>query len=107
MYAVFITYTSSVNREELRAPYTQYAQALADGRIPGFFSKTWLANGDTHGGFHIFRDREAAERYLAEMFDPTVGQNPAFSNIRIERFEVSEELSGLTHGLAAMASPVA
>jgi hypothetical protein len=28
----------------------------------------------------------------------------AASNIRIEHFEVSEELSGLTHGLAAVAS---
>lgn len=105
MHAVFITYTSSANREALKAPYTEYAQALANDRIPGFFSKTWLANGDTHGGFHIFRDREAADRYLAEMFDPAIGQNPTFSNIRIERFEVSEELSGLTHGLATMASP--
>ncbi len=105
MHAVFITYTSSVNREDLREPYTQYAQALADGRIPGFIAKTWLANGDTHGGFHLFRDREAADRYLAEMFEPAIVQNPAFSNIRIEHFEVGEELSGLTHGLTAVASP--
>ena len=105
MHAVFITYTSSVKREDLREPYTQYAQALAGGRIPGFVSKTWLANGDTHGGFHLFHDREAADRYLTEMFEPNVAANPAFSNIRIERFEVNEELSGLTHGLAAATSP--
>ena len=105
MHALFITYTSSVSREDLHAPYTQYAQALAVGRIPGFVTKTWVANGDTHGGFHLFQDREAADRYLAEMFEPTVGQNPVFSNIRIEHFEVSEELSGLTHGLVAQASP--
>ena len=105
MHAVFITYSSLVSREDLSGPYTQYAEALAAGRIPGFVSKTWLANGDTHGGFHIFRDREAADRYLAEMFEPVVGQNPVFSNIRIERFEVGEELSGMTNGLAAMATP--
>jgi hypothetical protein len=105
MHAVFITYTTSVDREHLREPYTQYAQTLADGRIPGFVAKTWLVNGDTHGGFHLFRDREAADRYLAEMFEPTIPANPAFSNIRIERFDVAEELSSLTHGLAAMADP--
>ncbi len=104
MHALFITYTSSVNREDLREAYTQYAQALANGQISGFITKTWLANGDTHGGFHLFRDRESADRYLAEMFEPTVGQNPVFSNIRIEHFEVSEELSALTHGLTAVAS---
>ncbi len=44
---------------------------------------------------------------FAEMFEPAIVQNPAFSNIRIEHFEVGEELSGLTHGLAAVASPAA
>ncbi len=33
MHAVFITYTSSVDRADLREPYTQYAQTLDDGRI--------------------------------------------------------------------------
>ncbi len=105
MHAVLITYTSTVDRENLREPYTQYAQALADGRIPGLISKIWLANGNTHGGFHLFRDREAADRLLAEMFDPIVGQNPIFSNIRIEHFEVNEELSSMTSGLAVAATP--
>ncbi len=107
MHAVFITYTSSEKREDLREPYTQYAQTLAGGHIPGFISKTWLYNGDTHGGFHLFRDREAADRYLKEMFEPDVSASPVFSNIRVERFEVNEELSRLTHGIAAAASPAA
>lgn len=104
MHAVFITYTSSVNLEELRDSYVEYAEALAGGHIPGFVSKTWLYNGDTHGGFHLFRDREAADRYLKEMFEPDVAASPAFSNICVERFEVNEELSRLTRGIDMGAS---
>jgi hypothetical protein len=107
MHAVFITFTSAASLEDLREPYTEFAQALAGGRIAGFVAKTWLANGDTHGGFHLFRDREAADRYLNEMVEPVIAASPAFSNLRVERFEVNEELSRLTHGLATAAGLVA
>lgn len=107
MHAVFITYTSSVKLEDLKEPYAQYARALAGWHSRGFVAKTWLANGDTHGGFHLFRDREVADRYLAEMFEPDVATNSIFSNIRVERYDVNEEMSRLTNGLAAVASAAA
>jgi len=107
MHALLITYTSLATPEEVREPYTQYAQALASGQAAGFISKTWLHNGDTHGGFHLFRDRETADRYLAEMFEPAVATNPAFSNLRVEHFQVNEELSRLTSHIGAAAGSVA
>lgn len=107
MHAVLITYISAASLEDVRESYTEFAHALASGQSSGFISKTWLYNGDTHGGFHLFRDREAADRYLSEMIEPNFSGDPSISNIRVERFEINEELSSLTHGLATGVSPAA
>jgi hypothetical protein len=104
MHAVFISFQSAANEEELAEPFLQYANALRDGAIPGFCSKTWLGNEERVGGFHIFENREAADRYLNEMFTPNVATNPAFTSIRIERYEVDEAMSAITNGLPARAS---
>jgi hypothetical protein len=104
MHAVFITFRSTANEEDLAEPFLQYANALRDGAIPGFCSKTWLGNEDLVGGFHLFESRDAADRYLENMFAPNVASNPAFTDIRIERFEVDEEMSAITNGLPASAS---
>ena len=104
MHAVFISFRSSANEEDLAEPFLQYANALRDGAIPGFCSKTWLANDELVGGFHLFESRDAADRYLDEMFSPNVAANPAFTDIRIERFEVDEQMSAITNGLPVSAS---
>ena len=104
MHAVFISFRSSANPEDLAEPFQQYANALRDGAIQGFCSKTWLANDELVGGFHIFDSRAAADRYLDTMFAPNVAANPAFTDIRIERFEVDEEMSAITNGLPASAA---
>lgn len=101
MHALCITFTVSANPEEFREPNRQFARALAGGCIPGFVSKTWLSAGTTQGGFCVFRDRSAAEQYLTEMVHPAVAGNPAFTNLRVEHFEVNEELSALTNGPVA------
>ena len=99
MHAVYITFRSSANSDDLAEPFLQYANALRDGAVPGFYSKTWLGNDELVGGFHMFENAEAADRYLAEMFTPNVATNPAFSDIRIERFAVDEQMSAITNGL--------
>ena len=106
MHALFITYTASLSREDLREPYRQLAQSLAGGALPGMVSKTWLYDGSTHGGFCVFRDRAAADRYLSEMVQPGIAGGSVFSNVRVERYEVNDELSALTRDIAA-ASAVA
>lgn len=101
MHAVFISFRSSANAEDLAEPFLQYANALRDGAIPGFCAKTWLANDELVAGFHVFEDEDAADRYLAEMFAPIVASNPAFTDIRIERFAIDEQMSAITNGLPA------
>ena len=107
MHAVFISFQSTAKEEELAEPFSQYAQALRNGAIPGFISKTWLSNGATMAGFHLFEDREAADRYLTTMFASAVPSNPAFSDIRIERYDVDEETSAITNGVPARAPATA
>ena len=104
MHAIFISFRSSANEEELAEPFFQYAYALRDGAVPGFCSKTWLGNDELVAGFHTFESRDAGDRYLNDMFTPNVASNPAFTNIRIERFEVDEQMSAITNGLPAQAS---
>ena len=104
MHAIFISFQSSASEEDLAEPFQQYANALRDGAIPGFCSKTWLGNDESVAGFHMFESRDAGDQYLNELFTPNVASNPAFTNIRIERYEVDEQMSAITNGLPARAS---
>lgn len=103
MHAMLITFESSVGLEDLRLPsgspvhLADYSAAL---RVrPGFVAKTWLRDGDTFGGFYLFADRSAADRYLVEVIEPLGLANPAVSNTQVHHFDVNEEMSALTHGL--------
>jgi hypothetical protein len=103
MHALFITFRSAVAREELQEDFTRYAEALRDGAARGFVGKTWLADGLTVGGFTLFEDRGVADHYLDGMFAEAVTANPAFSDIRVERYDVDEGLSRITNGVGALA----
>ncbi len=102
MHAVLITFRSAVSAEEMAEGNTQFAEALRSGAAPGFISKTWLSDDATIGGFYLFEDRQVADLDLDGMFAEAIGKDPAFSDIRIERFEVDETFSAMTNGLAAM-----
>ncbi len=103
MQAVFITFRSAASPDELADGNRQYAEALRDGAAPGLIAKTWISDGPTLGGFCLFADRQAADRYLGGMFDEAVAKNPAFSDIRIECYDVDEALSAINNGLSAVA----
>ena len=104
MHALFITFRSAVAPEELSEVFTQYAEALRDGAAPGLAGKTWFGDGSTVGGFHLFEDREVADRYLDGMFAESIVDNPTFSDVRVERYDVNETLSRITDGLGALAT---
>jgi hypothetical protein len=108
MHALFITFRSSVAPAELQEDFTRFAEALRDGSAPGLAGKTWLVDGSTVGGFCVFEDREAADGYLAGEIATVVGSNPAFSDLRVERYDVIEALSRITNGvgMAAAGSPI-
>ena len=94
MHAVLITFESTVSLDDLAGPFAEYAQALND--VPGLVAKTWLADGATLGGFHLFADRQAAEGYLDGAMVAGLAANPAFSGFAIRHFGVLEDLSRIT-----------
>jgi hypothetical protein len=103
MHALFITFRSAIAPEELKEDFTRYAEALRDGAARGLIGKTWLADGRAVGGFCLFEDRWDADRYLDGMLAGAVTSNPAFSDVRVERYDVDEVLSRITNGLGAPA----
>jgi len=94
MHGVLITFTSSAGLDELKPPFTDYANALKG--MTGLVAKTWIRDGSTFGGFHIFTSREAAENYLNSEMAAGLTSNPAFSDFEIRHFDVLDELSAIT-----------
>ncbi len=97
MHAVMITFRSSADLDDLVAPFTDYARAL--GGVPGLVAKTWLRDGATLGGFHLFAGRRDANAYLAGALVAGLTANPAFADFQIRHYDVLEDLSRITGGL--------
>lgn len=94
MHALLITFHSVAPIEELAEPFGEYAAALCS--VPGLVSKTWIKDGDTLGGFHVFESRAEAEKYLGSEMVSGLTANPAFSDFSIDHFDVIDELSRIT-----------
>ena len=103
MHAVLITFQSAAGTDDLAGPFAEYARALT--AVPGLVTTTWLQDGATLGGFHLFADRRAAERYLDSELAARLTANPAFSGFAIRHFGVLEELSRITGSAAPGAAP--
>jgi hypothetical protein len=93
MHAVLITFTSSAPLSALHAPFSEYAQALTT--MPGLIMKTWINDGATIGGFHIFETRDAAEGYLGSDLIATVLGNPSFSEFSVRHFDTIDDFSAI------------
>lgn len=94
MHALLITFTSNADPKELQAVAIDYAKALRG--VDGVVSKTWLADGDTQGGFYLFADKAAAQSFRSGPMVGALRSHPAFRDLTIREFAVSTELSALT-----------
>jgi len=94
MHAVLITFRSEAALEDLAGPFTDYANAMTE--VGGLVSKTWIADGNKVGGFHIFTSRQASEAYLDSEMVASLTTNPAFSGFEIRHFQVLDDLSRIT-----------
>ncbi len=94
MHAVLITFATSASLDDLKGPFTDYANALKG--VSGLVAKTWIRDGSTLGGFHIFSSREDADSYLSSQMVADLTSNPAFSDFQIRHFDVLDELSAIT-----------
>jgi hypothetical protein len=94
MHAVLVTFRSAASVDELADPFREYAEALC--LVPGLISKTWIKDGDTLGGFHVFESRAEAESYLGGEMVAGLTSNPAFTDFSIDHFDVLDDLSLIT-----------
>ncbi len=94
MHAALITFTSSAPISELAEPFTEYAKALHG--VNGLVAKTWIRDGETLGGSHIFTTRAAADAYLGSGMVAGLIANPAFHAFEIRHFDVLDGLSAST-----------
>lgn len=94
MHAMLITFESTADLDDLKGPFTDYANALHG--MMGLVCKTWIGDGSTLGGFHIFTSREAADSYLGSDLAAGLISNEAFSEFQIRHFEVLDEFSAMT-----------
>ncbi|MEN8113020.1 MAG: YdhR family protein [Actinomycetota bacterium] len=94
MHAVLITFTSDAPVADLVQPFTEYARGLCS--IDGLVSKTWIGDGTTLGGFHVFASRSAADAYLASDMAAGLVANPTFHDFEFRHFDIFDELSAIT-----------
>jgi heme-degrading monooxygenase HmoA len=91
---------SGLSETEFRALCDEVAPAFAD--VPGLISKVWLANrsANTYGGVYTWVSREAMEEYSKSELFGAVATNPNFADITSLDFDVLEDPTRVTHGLA-------
>ena len=94
MYALMITFRTSIPAEQLATPFEEYASALR--RQPGLISKTWIRDGDTYGGFHLFDSEHAANAYVTSDLAAGLRATDGFDDFDVRGFEVLHDLSSTT-----------
>ena len=94
MHAVRITYRSSVVAEDLADLLARHVEALQ--AVPGLVMATWLRDGETLGGFHLFAARETAEEYLASGPAARFAAHPALAARAVRHFAVLDAPSRAT-----------
>lgn len=100
MFAVHITFQSTIPTDQLVGPFTDFARALQE--VPGFVTKAWLSVDDRLGGFYVFADEASAQAYLASEMVADLQATDGFSDFQVALFDVFDELSALT-GIAVPA----
>jgi heme-degrading monooxygenase HmoA len=83
-----------------RALCDEVAPAFAD--VPGLISKVWLANRstNTYGGVYTWTDRAAMEEFSKSELFSAVATNRNLADITSTDFDVLEDPTRATHGLA-------
>jgi heme-degrading monooxygenase HmoA len=83
-----------------RAHCDEVAPAFAE--VPGLISKVWLANRvtNTYGGVYTWASREKMEEYAKSDLFKAVATNPNLAGITSIDFNVLEDPTSVTRGLA-------
>jgi len=89
-----------IGEAEYRAHCDEVAPAFA--KVPGLISKVWLANRatNTYGGVYTWATREKMEEYAKGDLFRAVAANPNLAGITSIDFDVLEDPTSVTRGLA-------
>jgi quinol monooxygenase YgiN len=95
---------ANLSEDDYRALCDEVAPTFA--QVPGLLSKVWLANRDTntYGGVYTWASREAMEAYLGSELFSAVASNPSFAQVTSLDFDVLEDPTTVTRGLAQVAA---
>ncbi len=99
MRVLSVRFKSKTPMRELHDPWMQLAPDIE--AVSGLLSKIWIQDGDQLGGIYLFRDQATLDAYAAGPIVTAVVNNPAFSDFRLEQYDVLEDLSAITHGVPA------
>ena len=103
MHVQIITFNlKDVSEADFREHSDAVAPAIAE--VPGLISKVWLANRttNTYGGVHTWASREAMEQYAKSDLFKAIATNPNLADITSIDFDVLEEPTSVTRGLAGV-----
>ena len=91
-----------VSEADYRALCDEVAPAFAE--VPGLVSKVWLANSttNTYGGVYTWASREAMDEYAKSDLFKAVATNPNLEGVTSIDFNVLEEPTSVTRGLAGV-----
>ena len=89
-----------LSEADFRAHCDEVAPAFAE--VPGLVSKVWLANRttNTYGGVYTWASREAMDAYAKSDLFKAVATNPHLARVTSLDFDVIEEPTSVTRGLA-------
>ena len=97
MRILAIRFSSSAPLADLAKPFKELAPQIAE--VPGLRWKVWINEGDhIAGGIYLFDDQSSLDAYVAGPIVAGIQSNPAFSEIRVEQYDVLEELTVITRG---------
>jgi heme-degrading monooxygenase HmoA len=91
-----------IGETEFRAHCDEVAPAFAE--VPGLLSKVWLANRatNTYGGVYTWAAREHMEDFAKSDLFKAVATDPHLADITSIEFDVLEDPTSVTRGLAAV-----
>lgn len=102
MRILSVRFKSTLPLEQLETQWRDVAVDIA--AVPGPLPKTWIHDVDYFGGIYTCRDQSSLDGYAAGLIVAAIMSNPAFSDFRLEQFDVLEGLSTTTRGLPAAAA---
>lgn len=104
MHAVFMTFEFSGSSGELTKAFSGFADTLNEAS--GLVTNTWMRDGSTIGGFHVFRTSQAAEAFLKSGRVRALAANSRVSDFYVRLFSTLTN-TGASLAESAMAMQVA